>query len=124
MSSRILSSDGLWPAEYSGMAKPCLMPLCARIFNVCVHPSQLFASQGSTKMDNARITCTEGVLWSLLEGSQSGWLHACFVSSKTCHKLSVVLDTSEIPMYFVLWQDLDQLAAGLCCKAAANVLCP
>lgn len=26
-------------------------------------------------------------------------------------------------MYFVLWQDLHQLAADLCCKAAANVLC-
>lgn len=90
---------------------------------VCVHPSQPFTSQGSTKMDNARIMCTEGVLWSLLQGSQSGWLHTCFLSSKTCRKLSVVLDTSEISTYFVLWRDLDQLAAGLCCKAAANVLC-
>lgn len=90
---------------------------------VYVHPSLPFTSQGSTKTDNARITCTGGVLWSLLQGSQHSWLHACFVSSKTCCKLSAVLDTSEIPMYFVLWQDLHQLAAGLCCKAAANVLC-
>lgn len=97
--------------------------LCSDFHRVCVHPSQAFTSQGSTRMRNARITCGEGVLWSLLQGSRYGWLHMCFVSSKTCRKLSVVFGTSEIAMYFVLWQYLDQLAAGMCCKAAANALC-
>lgn len=66
-------------------------------------------------MDNARITCREVVLWSLLQGSRCGWLHACFVSSKTCHKLSVVLDTSEIPTYFVhakIWTSWLQVCAA------------
>lgn len=84
-----------------------------------VNSRQLFANQGSTKIGQGLSNVYRRGALVPAAGKPEGWLHACFVSSKTCCKLSFVLDTSEILVYFVLWQDLarDLAAIGAACES-------